>query len=125
MMITTEYIFKSQQFTLFSSKKWNRATLFKGMVINSLICAFKYRLFIYDILDKAGFDRNITLKKLYDICERKILLNFNCVNTLEQRFALINKIVKPNMPLWAALMASASLPYLEGELESRREWEMK
>jgi predicted acylesterase/phospholipase RssA len=25
---------------------------------------------------------------------------------------LVNKITKPNMPLWAALMASASLPYL-------------
>lgn len=29
------------------------------------------------------------------------------------------------MPIWAALMASASLPYLCGEFASRKEWELK
>ena len=45
-----------------------------------------------------------------------ILLNFNCVDTTQQRFSVINKFTRPNMPLWAALMAAASLPFLEGEL---------
>lgn len=29
------------------------------------------------------------------------------------------------MPLWAALMACASLPYLHGQFGSRKEWELK
>ena len=51
------------------------------MVLSSLLSAFKYRLYIFDILDKAGLDRNITLQKFYDTCTRKIVLNFNVVNT--------------------------------------------
>ncbi len=65
MMITAEHIFKNEHFGLFSTKKWKRETIFKGMVISSLINAFKYRIYIYDILNRAGLDRNITLSKFY------------------------------------------------------------
>ena len=88
------------------------------MVINSLINAFKYRVFIYNTLIESGLDQNISLHKFYEISQRKVLLNFNCVNTTQQRFSLVNKITKPNMPLWAALMACASLPYHEGEFDT-------
>lgn len=82
------------------------------MVLNSLLNASEYKMKIFEILEMAGLDTHISLQKFYDVCPKKIILNFNVANTSQQRFALINKFTKPNMPLWAALMASASLPYL-------------
>lgn len=99
--------------------------IFKCMVLKKFINTFEYKLYIFETLQRVKIEPHITLKNFYETSKFKILLNFNCIKTVEQRFSLINKHTRPNMPLWAALMAAASLPYLEGQFSSRREWEIR
>jgi len=92
------------------------------MVVDSLITAIEYKKYIFSILIEQNLDPNITLKNFHDTSPSKILINFNCINMTNQRFELINMKTRPNMPLWAALLASASLPYLIGKFNSRDSW---
>jgi predicted acylesterase/phospholipase RssA len=91
----------------------NDETIFKGLLVSSLISAFNYKFYIFRMLEMAGYDKDVTLSRFHELSKNSnILLNFNCVNTTQQRFSVINRYTRPNMPLWAALMAAASLPYL-------------
>jgi hypothetical protein len=55
---------------------------------------------------------NTNLSEFYEFSPRKITLNFSLVNKNEERLEIINRFTRPNMPLWAAIIASTSMPYL-------------
>jgi hypothetical protein len=55
---------------------------------------------------------NISLSEFYEFSPRKITLNFSLVNKNEERLEIVNRFTRPNMPLWAAIIASTSMPYL-------------
>jgi predicted acylesterase/phospholipase RssA len=55
---------------------------------------------------------NISLSEFYEFSPRKITLNFSLVNKNEERLEIVNRFTRPNMPLWAAIIASTSIPYL-------------
>jgi hypothetical protein len=66
---------------------------------------------------------NTSLAEFYEFSPRKITLNFALINKKEQRLEIVNRFTKPNMPLWAAIIASASMPYLLPEFACNEEWE--
>jgi predicted acylesterase/phospholipase RssA len=55
---------------------------------------------------------NTTLGEYYEFCQRKITINFSLINKNKERMEVINRFTKPNMPIWAAIVASTSMPYL-------------
>ncbi len=57
-------------------------------------------------------DPNINLKGFYLKSKKKILLNFTSVDTTSDRIKFINKNTAPNMPVWAAILASSSFSFL-------------
>jgi hypothetical protein len=57
-------------------------------------------------------DSNITLKRFYEKISNKIILNFTTINVSSSKIQFINKNTAPNMPIWAAILASTSFPFL-------------
>jgi hypothetical protein len=57
--------------------------------------------------------------------KEKILLTFTTVNNSEAKLEFMNKNTVPNMPVWAAILASTSLSFLYREYEIRKEWTHK
>lgn len=62
---------------------------------------------------------NTSLSEFYEFSPRKITLNFSLINKNEERLEIINRFTRPNMPLWAAIIASTSMPYLFPEFASK------
>lgn len=52
--------------------------------------------------------------------KEKILLTFTTVNNSEAKLEFMNKNTVPNMPVWAAILASTSLSFLYREYEIRK-----
>ena len=63
-------------------------------------------------LEDKHLSPSITLAKFYESAPRSILLTFNVINISEQRMEFLNKFRTPYMPVWAAIVASSSLPFL-------------
>ena len=66
---------------------------------------------------------NTTLSQFYEFGYRKITLNFALINKNKERIELFNRFTRPNMPIWAAIVASTSLPYLFPAVNFLEEWE--
>lgn len=66
---------------------------------------------------------SITLSDFYNVSKRKILLNFTAINVSQARLVFLNKNLMPNMPLWAAVVATSSLPFFNSCFEANKEWE--
>jgi hypothetical protein len=49
-MIAAEYTLKNQQYIFANSQKWDRQTMFRGLILDSLISAFMYKVYIFDLL---------------------------------------------------------------------------
>lgn len=62
---------------------------------------------------------NTTLSEFYEFCPRKITLNFTLINKGKERMEIINRFTRPNMPIWAAIIASTSLPLILPEFNCR------
>ena len=65
---------------------------------------------------------NIALKEFYEISPRKIQLNFLAIESVTQTLTIINHITRPNMPVWAAIFATCSLPYFFSSMTDHKEW---
>lgn len=74
-------------------------------------------------LEDMKLNANTSLAEFYEFSPRKITLNFVLVNKQEERLEIVNRFTKPNMPLWAAIIASASMPYVLPAFASNEEWE--
>ena len=72
-----------------------------------------------------SLDENITLSSFYKLSNKKIRLNFTAVNTQTDTIEIINYQTKPHMPVWAALVATASLPDFFTSIVQQPEWKRK
>ena len=77
-----------------------------------LFNSLKVKSYIYDKLSELGLKKQITLKEFYDISSKKIQLNFLVVETPANIVSIVNHKTRPEMPLWAAVVASCSIPFL-------------
>jgi hypothetical protein len=74
-------------------------------------------------LVERSMNPNISLSEYYELSKNKIYLNFTVINVGQERLTFLNKNTTPNMPLWAAILAASSLPFLHTFFESNKEWE--
>ena len=77
-----------------------------------LFNSLRVKSYIFDKLSELGLKKQITLKEFYDISSKKIQLNFLVVETPANIVSIINHKTRPEMPLWAAVVASCSIPFL-------------
>lgn len=109
--------------SLLRINKQNAAVIVKGILTNSLLTSFKLKDYVIKKLIEERMNPNISLSEFYDVSKRKILLNFTVVNMNQQRLAFLNKNTMPNMPVWAAILATSSIPIFHHYFEARKEWE--
>lgn len=86
--------------------------VWKGALVKRLLSSKKLELYIKKMLEDMKLNSNTTLAEYYDFCPRKITLNFALVNKNKERVQMVNRFTRPNMPLWAAIIASTSMPML-------------
>jgi hypothetical protein len=55
-----------------------------------------------------GLKPNTTLRQFYENTSKKIQLNFSAIEN--SYVAIFNHLTRPNMPIWAAVLASSSIP---------------
>lgn len=94
----------------------------KAVLVNRLLTTFKLKEYIMKKLKEARLDASITLSEYYLVSKRKIFLNFTAINMNRERLTFLNKNTTPNMPLWAAIIASSSLPFLHDFFQANKEW---
>ena len=69
-----------------------------------------------------NLSRNISLREFYDATEKKIQLNFVVVESPANFVRIINYKTRPQMPVWAAITATCSVPFLFDKFLDRKEW---
>lgn len=109
--------------TLLRVNKLNSSIIVKGILTNNLLSTFKLKDYIIKKLMEDRLNPSITLSEFYNLSKRKILLNFTVINMNEQRLTFFNKNTMPNMPVWAAILATSSIPLFHHYFEGRKEWE--
>ena len=65
---------------------------------------------IKSLIERKGFNPYINFKQLYQITKKEINLGF--VKCFKNEFILANHINRPDMPIWLAVRASASIPFI-------------
>jgi hypothetical protein len=88
-----------------------------------LFSTYRLKHFIVSELKKANLSPSITLSEFYSTTKRKIFLNFAAININEHRLEFLNKVTTPSMPVWAAIIASSSLPFFHKYFQANKEWE--
>jgi hypothetical protein len=91
--------------------------------MKQLLSVFKIRSYVIEKLKKKKIKENITLLQFFNEAPQKILLNFTTLNIDDSRLHFMNKNTMPNIPLWAAVVASTSHPFFYREFESSKDWE--
>ena len=91
-------------------------------MINRLLTTFKLKSYIINRLKEQGLSPIISLAQYHSVSKRKVLLNFSVIDVNKQSLTFLNKNSTPNMPLWAAIIASSSLPFYHKFFEGRKEW---
>lgn len=92
-------------------------------MISKLLSAYRLKAFIFERLESYDLPHNVTLKEFYEKCQQKIILNFSVINLTEQRLDFMNLLTTPKMPVWAAILASTTLPIVHRNFWVEREWE--
>ena len=95
----------------------------KGAMIAKLLSAYRLKAFAFERLESYDLPHSVTLKEFYDGCANKIILNFSVINLTEQRLDFLNMLTTPKMPVWAAILASTTLPIVHRNFWCEREWE--
>ena len=101
----------------------NAGIITKGMIVKRLLSIFKLKEYVQDKLREVHLSPSITLENFYESAPRVILLNFSVINITEQRLDFLNKMTFPDMPVWAAIIASSSLPFLFDYFVAPVEWQ--
>ena len=76
------------------------------------IKADKIKHHIIKILTELNLPRDIKLKEFYEVCPVKICLTFTAVDISSHVLKFINRHTFPEMPVWAALLATSAFPSL-------------
>ena len=88
----------------------DRKLAWKGIIIGNFLSALKVKSFVQEKLREMFLDQDITLREFYLKSDKKIRINFTAVSMDTQTIQILNYITRPNMPLWAAIVATCSLP---------------
>lgn len=110
----------SDAFGCYSSQQ--RETVWKGVLIKRLLSSKQLEIYLKRQLQDMKLNANISLADFYEFSTLKVTLNFVLVNKQEQRLEIVNRFTRPNMPVWAAIIASTSLPYVLPAFASNEEW---
>lgn len=102
-----------------------RPEILRGLIMCDLFNSLKVKSYIYEKLSELGLQSQTTLKEFYDFSSKKIQLNFLVVETPAKILSIINHKTRPKMPLWAAIVASCSIPFLFEPVLDRKEWKYK
>ena len=70
----------------------------------------KLELFIKGAISYKGFSEHITLKQLYDITKKHLIITASCIKN--KQCIYLDYETFPDMPVWLACRASCSLPIL-------------
>ena len=104
------------------SNKLQSKEVFRGLVISEMLTASKVKAYVQKKLEQMNLGRNISLREFYDATEKKIQLNFVVVESPANFVRIINYKTRPQMPVWAAITASCSVPFLFDKFLDRKEW---
>ena len=102
-----------------------RPEVLRGLIMCDLFHSLKAKSYIYEKLSELGLQRQTTLKEFHDGSSKKIQLNFLVVETPAQILSIVNHKTRPEMPLWAAIVASCSIPFLFEPVLDLKEWKYK
>jgi hypothetical protein len=109
--------------TTFEINGKNSHYVLVGFLAHKLFSVFKLKHYIMDRLIERRMSPNISLSEYYEMAKKKIFLNFTVIDVNRERLAFLNKNTMPNMPLWAAILAASSVPFLHNFFDSNKEWE--
>jgi hypothetical protein len=109
--------------SLVNVTKKNASFITKGILVNRLLTTFKLKAYIADHLKAERLSPSISLSEFYHVAKRSILLNFTVINVNQARLDFLNKNSMPNMPVWAAIVATSTLPLMYQYFEASKEWE--
>lgn len=105
-----------------SLKGMDSSHVYKGIMVKQLLAVFRVKNYVQRKLKESRLKENITLLQFFNNAPIQLLLNFTTVNIGDARLELMNKNTMPNIPLWAAVVASTSLPFFYREFECSTEW---
>ena len=104
------------------ANKIHNREVFRGLIICEMLTSSRVKTYVSKKLEEMNLDRNITLKEFYDSTDKHIQLNFVVVESPANIVRIINYKTRPQMPLWAAITASCSVPFLFEKFLDRKEW---
>lgn len=103
----------------------DRKNVWKGLIICEAMNVFKLKAYICTSLNELGLKSHTTLKEFYDMSEKKITLNFTSIDSASKAIIIINHHTRPYMPVWAAIVATTSIPEFFKPLSDMKEWSYK
>ena len=87
-----------------------RKEIWKGLIICEAMNIFQLKSYVCETLIKLGLKPHTTLKEFYDLSDKKITLNFTAIESSAKAIRIYNHHTRPYMPLWAAIIATSSIP---------------
>ena len=114
----------------FISDELNREVLFKkhnyvwkGIFIGSVLKLDKIKKFVKKILtDQLSLNEDCTLEEFHKRPSNTYQLNFTTLDLSKGCIHFLNFNTAPNMPVWAAILASMSLPFFMSPFKVKPEW---
>ena len=88
-----------------------RKSAWKGLILRQALISINIKLYVCDKLVELGLKNNTTLEEFYQLSEKKIQINFSAVETATDCISIINHVTRPSMPVWAAILATSSVPF--------------
>lgn len=95
------------------------------ILTGSILHALEVKRFVNKKLIQIDLSPDTTLQQLYDLTPAKILLNFAVMESQKKTISFLNRITRPNMPVWAAIVASCSLSDFFDPLPDKVQWRIK
>ena len=96
--------------------------MWKGFLTGRLLTSLKVKSYICNKLEEMGLKRNTTLKEYYELTSKHIHINLAAVKLPDNVLVIINHKTRPYMPVWAAIVASCSLPLFFKPMTDSLEW---
>ena len=120
MMCSTPYMVETIKYAV--SKK-DRKEIWKGLLIGEVFKTCKIKDYVCNILEKdLNLRKDTTLLEFYESSRQKIFLNFSTIESSSKCVTFLNHKTRPEMPIWAAILASMSLPLFSKPVKDRSEW---
>jgi len=70
----------------------------------------KIEYVIQKMIERKGFNKNVTLQEIYNKTRKKMIFSTICLNTMQVCYLCHEKY--PDLPLWTAIRMSSSIPLI-------------